>query len=566
MDTETALPTGAQWITRFLEARGVHRVAGIPGGAILPLYRALADASIDHVLTRHEQGAGFVAQGMARVSGRAGVCIATSGPGLTNLLTALADAHADSVPLVAIVGQVPRALRGTDAFQEVDTAALVESISKTCIAIHDAAGLPEWMHEAFRIAESGRPGPVVIELPKDLQTARVPNADTSPRTSCTPVMPLNGELLHRAAKMIDCARQPLLYLGGGSRGAYPHARHLAERSDIPVATTLMALGALPHGHPLALGMLGQHGARSTNHPIDECDLLIAVGARFDDRVTGRVDTFAPRARVIHIDIDPREHGKIRRPELALEADASKALAGLAARTTIVERSSWRARIETLRARDRAHPAAPADQLAPQTLIRACAAALGPDAIVTTDVGQHQMWVAQHYPFARPDRWLTSGGLGTMGFGLPAAIGAALAEPGSRVLCVSGDGSLLMNAQELATLAERGLDVKIVVMDNGGLGLVRQQQALFYEQRYSASGYARTTDLCALARAYGVTAIDLDGEAEPESALAKALAAPGPVLVRAPIDPDARVLPMVPAGASNTEPVDYDAVSELVESC
>lgn len=566
MDTENALPTGAQWITRFLEARGVRRVAGIPGGAVLPLYRALADAGIDHVLTRHEQGAAFVAQGMARVSGRAAVCIATSGPGLTNLLTALADAHADSVPLVAIVGQVPLALRGTNAFQEVDTTALVESISKSCIAIRDAAGLPEWMHEAFRIAESGRPGPVVIELPKDLQTAPVPNIDTSPRTPATPAVSLDGELLNQAATMIDRARQPLLYLGGGCRGAYEHARQLAERSDIPVATTLMALGALPHGHPLALGMLGQHGARSTNHAINECDLLIAVGARFDDRVTGRADTFAPRARVIHIDIDPREHGKIRRPELALEADAGEVLAGLAARATIVERNSWRARIETLRAQDRTHPAAPAGQLAPQDLIRACAAALGPDTIVTTDVGQHQMWVAQHYPFARPDRWFTSSGLGTMGFGLPAAIGAALAEPDSRVLCVSGDGSLLMNAQELATLAERGLDVKIVVMDNGGLGLVRQQQALFYEQRYSASGYARTTDLCALARAYGVTAIDLDGEAEPEAALVKALTARGPVLVRAPIDPDARVLPMVPAGASNTEPVDYDAVSELVESC
>lgn len=556
MDTDTDSPTGAQWITRLLEARGVRRVAGIPGGAVLPLYRALADAGIDHVLTRHEQGAGFVAQGMARVSGRAGVCIVTSGPGLTNLLTALADARADSVPMVAIVGQVPRALRGTDAFQEVDTAALVGSVTKACIEICEPDGLPGWMHEAFRVAESGRPGPVVVELPKDLQTATVPDADVATPDHAPPQPPDSASLADAAA-MIDHARRPLLYLGGGSRGASTHARALAERGDIPVVTSLMALGALPGGHPLALGMLGQHGARSTNRAIDECDLLIAVGARFDDRATGRTDAFAPDARVIHIDIDPREHGKIRHPELAIAADAGAALRALAGRVAACRRTAWRARIATLREQDRAPPVAPPGRLSPDALVRACAAALGPDAVLTTDVGQHQMWVAQHYPFTRPDRWLTSGGLGTMGFGLPAAIGAALAEPVARVLCVSGDGSLLMNAQELATLAERDLDVTVLVMDNGGLGLVRQQQALFFDRRYSASGYARGTDLCALARAYGVPAIDLGAEDDAAAALAAALATPGPKLVRAPIDADARVLPMVPAGAANIAPVDYD---------
>ena len=556
MDTETASPTGAQWITRFLEARGVQRVAGIPGGAVLPLYRALADAGIDHVLTRHEQGAGFVAQGMARASGRAGVCIVTSGPGLTNLLTALADARADSVPMVAIVGQVPRALRGTDAFQEVDTAALVASVTKACVEIRDPDDLPGWMHEAFRVAESGRPGPVVVELPRDLQTAAVPDADVTTPERAAP-QPPDPAALAEAAAMIDRARRPLLYLGGGSRAASAHARALAERGDIPAVTSLMALGALPADHPLALGMLGQHGARSTNRAIDECDLLIAVGARFDDRATGRTDAFAPDARVIHVDIDPREHGKIRRPELAIAADAGAALRALAGRVSACRRTAWRARIATLREQDRAAPGAPPGLLAPDALVRACAAALGPDAVVTTDVGQHQMWVAQHYPFTRADRWLTSGGLGTMGFGLPAAIGAALAAPDAPVLCVSGDGSLLMNAQELATLAERDLDVTILVMDNGGLGLVRQQQALFYDRRYSASGYARGTDLCALARAYGVRAIDLAAADDPASALSAALAARGPTLVRAPVDPDARVLPMVPAGAANTAPVDHE---------
>ncbi len=549
--------TGAELITRYLETQGVKQVVGIPGGALLPLYRALADSRLQHVLARHEQGAGFIAQGMARVSGRAGVCLATSGPGVTNTITAIADAKADSVPLVCIAGQVPRALIGTDAFQEVKTGHLVDTITKAHFEVRAAEDLVDLLPEAFRIAESGRPGPVLLDVPKDVQTERLrldrlPEAVTPQRAPAP-----DPVLIAQAAAMIARAQKPVLYLGGGVTQARAHetARALAERAALPTTTTLMALGTLPYDHPLALGMLGMHGARGSNLAIEECDLLIAIGARFDDRATGRADRFCPHAQIIHIDADPRELNKLRRADLAIEADAGAALRALLHAVTAQQRPSWLTRVASLRL---AHPLQlPGDDDArrPYGLVRAVAERAGADAIITTDVGQHQMWVAQRYPFTRSHHWLTSGGLGTMGFGLPAAIGAALARPYGQTVCFSGDGSLLMNAQEMATLAELQLDVKIVVMDNAALGLVHQQQALFYQRRHCASQYLQPPSLCLLAQAYGIAAIDLGAARDADAALDAAFAQPGPMLIRAPISVHEHVLPMVVPGAANTEAID-----------
>ena len=552
--------TGAQLIIGFLERRGTDVVVGIPGGTVLPLYRALADSGLRHILARHEQGAAFIAQGLARISGRAGVCFATSGPGMTNLVTALADAKADSIPLVCITGQVPRALIGTDAFQEMPTGRIVESITKACFEVRNAADLPDLLVEAFRLAESGRPGPVVLDVPKDVQAESIELADWPDAAAPQPVVGIDGLAIEHAARMIAAAQRPVLYLGGGvtQARAQAAAQALAERAGLPTTTTLMALGSLPPDHPLALGMLGMHGARYTNLVLDECDLLIAIGARFDDRATGRLDRFCARARVIHIDADPRELGKLRRPELAIHADAGVALRALAEAVTPALRPEWLARVGELR---RAYPLPlPGldDVRRPYGLIRAVADVVGSQAAITTDVGQHQMWVAQSYPFTRADRWLSSGGLGTMGFGLPAAIGAALARPDAPVICFTGDGSLLMNIQELGTLAELGLDVKVVVLDNAALGLVPQPQRLFYESRHAGAHYARPADFCAIAQGFGVAACDLGvaaNAAHARKALIAALRAPGPQLIRAPVAVEEMVLPMVAPGAGNTEVVE-----------
>lgn len=551
---------GAELITRFLEARmdaigpAAGLVAGIPGGAVLPLYRALADSRLTHVLARHEQGAAFIAQGVARTTGRAGVCLVTSGPGATNAVTALADAKADSVPLVCFAGQVPRALIGSDAFQEVRTGHIVDSLTKAHFEIRAAEDLVELLPEAFRIAESGRPGPVLIELPKDVQTERLRLAALPRPLAPQPAAAPDAAAIAKAAAMLARAQRPVLYLGGGivQARAQALAQAFAEHAGLPATTTLMALGALPPAHPLALGMLGQHGARATNLVLDECDLLLAVGCRFDDRATGRLDRFAPQAALIHIDADPRELGKLRAPQLAIEADAALALRALLDAVVPQPRAEWRARVTRLR---REHPlprAGEDDARTPQGLIRAVAAAAPREAAVATDVGQHQMWVAQHYPFAANAPWLTSGGLGSMGFGLPAAIGAALALPRAGAVCFTGDGSLLMSVQELATLAELRAEVKIVVLDNAALGLVRQQQSLFYDGRHSGSLYRHPPSLCAIAEAFGVPAVDLGFVRDPVRALREAFAQPGPMLVRAPIAAEEMVLPMVVPGGANVE--------------
>lgn len=547
--------TGAQLMVRLLERQGVRTVAGIPGGAILPFYDAMsASEQIRHVLARHEQGAGFMAQGMARVSGVPQVCIASSGPGATNLVTAIADACLDSIPMVVITGQVPQAMIGTDAFQEVDIYGITVPITKHNFLVRSAQELLEVIPDAFRIAMSGRPGPVLIDVPKDVQNQLITVDELPPPAVADATPQLDMEAIEAAARMINEAEQPVLYLGGGvvSSGAAPLAVQLAEQGGLPTTMTLMALGAMPMDHPLSIGMLGMHGARYTNFVLEEADVLICVGARFDDRAIGRAAQFCPNAKVVHIDIDPSELHKIKTAHVAIHANVKCALEALLPRIQVALRKRWLSHVESLKTR---FPMQFPGQDDPRThygLIQAVAGALDDRAIIATDVGQHQMWVAQAYPFRRPRQWLTSGGLGTMGFGLPTAIGAALAEPERTVVCFTGDGSFKMNIQELATLAEEGLNVKIVLMNNNALGLVYQQQKLFYGQRLFASKYRTEPDFVKIAEGFGVPAVDLDKVDNPRAALAEALHAPGPCLIHATIDREQFVYPMVPPGAANTE--------------
>jgi acetolactate synthase I/II/III large subunit len=546
--------TGAELIVRLLEINRITTVAGIPGGANLPLYDALGASSIRHVLTRHEQGAGFVAQGMARASGRPAVCLGTSGPGATNLLTAIADAKLDSIPIVAITGQVPRAMIGTDAFQEIDTYGLTVPITKHNFLVRSARDLLEVIPDALRIASSGRPGPVVVDVPKDVQTEAVEIDHLPAPVRPNPPPRFGASEIGRAAELINESQRPLLLVGAGviAAEASSKLRRLIERASIPTAATLLALGALPYDHPLFLGMVGMHAARFTNLLLDECDLLIGLGVRFDDRATGKAAEFCPRAKILHIDIDPSELGKIKEPAVGLTADVGEALSALEPLIEIKPRTEWIRHMRALRERYPLMVPGADDPLRPYGIIRHAAALLPEDAIVTSDVGQHQMWVAQAYPFTRPRQWLTSGGLGTMGFGMPAAIGAALAAPDRTVACFSGDGSLLMNLQELATAAEQQVTVKIILLNNSHLGLVRQQQHLFYGKRYCASRFVAQTDFVAIARGFGIPAVDLCEARDPVAALEQAIKRSGPCLVNVPIAPEENVYPMVPPGGANRD--------------
>lgn len=551
--TETL--SGAQIAVRLLERQGIRLVTGYPGGAILPIYDALGQSTmIRHVLARHEQGAGFIAQGMARVSGEVAVCMASSGPGATNLLTAITDAKLDSIPLVAITGQVPKAQIGTDAFQEVDTYGLSIPITKHNFLVSSTEELLEVIPRAFTIAASGRPGPVLIDIPKDVQSHTIEVANWPEPGRRMQQAPADGMALAEAASLIAAAQRPLLYLGGGviHAGAAQLAVELAEKANLPTVMTLMALGAMPVDHPLSLGMLGQHGAPCTNLALEECDLLIAVGARFDDRATGKVAAFCPQAKIIHIDIDPAELDKIKTAHVGIIADVGEALSRLLPMVPENLRKTWGDRINVLKT---THPQPLPGLNDPRShfgLIKMVAACLDDDAIITTDVGQHQMWVAQAYPLRRSRQWLTSGGLGTMGFGVPAAIGAALAAPDRTVVCFTGDGSILMNIQELVTAAEQRVNIKIVLMNNAVLGLVHQQQTLFYGQRLFASEFEVLPDFVAVAQALGIAAIDLDTAVNPCAALADVFARPGPCLIHAGIDAGQKVYPMVPPGAANRD--------------
>ncbi|MCM7169976.1 acetolactate synthase large subunit [Enterobacter quasiroggenkampii] len=547
--------TGAQLIVHLLERQGITTVAGIPGGTVLPLYDALSQSTqIRHVLARHEQGAGFIAQGMARTQGKPAVCMACSGPGATNLVTAIADARLDSIPLICITGQVPSSMIGTDAFQEVDTYGISIPITKHNYLVRDIAELPQVISDAFRIAQSGRPGPVWIDIPKDVQTAEI-EIDVLPEPGeRAPAPAFSAESVRDAAAMINAAKRPVLYLGGGVINAADEIRQFAEKANLPTTMTLMALGMLPKAHPLSLGMLGMHGARSTNYILQEADLLIVMGARFDDRAIGKTEQFCPNAKIIHVDIDRAELGKIKQPHVAIQGDVAEVLAQLIPQTDATDRADWRQLVADLQ---REFPGAiptEGDPLSHYGLINAVAACVDDSAIITTDVGQHQMWTAQAYPLNRPRQWLTSGGLGTMGFGLPAAVGAALANPDRKVICFSGDGSLMMNIQEMATAAENQLDVKIILMNNEALGLVHQQQSLFYKQGVFAATYPGMINFMQIAAGFGLHTCDLNAEEDAHAALQAAISRPGPALIHVRIDPEQKVYPMVPPGAANTEMV------------
>ena len=551
--TETL--TGAQITVRLLERQGIRTVAGIPGGAILPIYDALGQSTeIHHVLARHEQGAGFMAQGMARATGMPAVCLASSGPGATNLLTAIADAKLDSIPLVAITGQVPKAMIGTDAFQEVDTYGLSIPITKHNFLVSSAEELLEVLPRAFQIAASGRPGPVLIDIPKDVQTQAIEIGQWPDPGRALPAPTADPEQIEQVAAMINAAERPILYLGGGvvHSGASTAAIELAEKASLPTVMTLMALGTMPVDHPLSLGMLGMHAARYTNFLLDECDLLIAVGARFDDRATGKVAAFCPQAKIIHIDIDPAELDKIKTAHIGIAADISEALGQLLPAVLENERKIWVDRSNQLKAEFPLDMTGADNPRSHFGLIQSVAACLDDEAIIATDVGQHQMWVAQAYPLRRPRQWLTSGGLGTMGFGVPAAIGAALAERERTVVCFTGDGSIMMNIQELVTAAEENVNIKIVLMDNATLGLVHQQQTLFYGERLFASQFRSSPDFIKIAQGFGIAAVDLDSSTNPCATLMEAISRPGPCLIHASIDADQKVYPMVPPGAANRD--------------
>jgi len=550
-------PTGAQWVVSALKEHGVTTVYGYPGGAIMPLYDALYDSPVRHVLTRHEQGAALAAIGHARATGQVGVCIATSGPGATNLITGLADALLDSVPVVAITGQVAAPLIGTDAFQEVDVLGLSLACTKHSYLVRDAADLPRVMTEAFELARSGRPGPVLVDITKDVQLARVPAAHerqgglgASP-AACGMGLSTKDADVDATRELIRSASRPVLYVGGGvvTASAVAELRFLARETAIPTTTTAKALGTLERGHPWHLGMLGMHGNAAANLAVQECDLLIAVGTRFDDRVTGDPTRFAPDAKVIHLDVDAAEVGKVRHADVRLLGDLRSLLPRLAVPTDL---APWHARVRDLVDRHRWRYDHPGPGIYAPTLLKHLADTMPARTVITTDVGQHQMWACQHVAVDDPRDFVTSGGLGTMGFGLPAAIGAQLSRPADTVVCITGDGSIMMNVQELATLGRYRLPVKILLLDNQRLGMVRQWQELFFDGRYSETILDDNPDFVALAAAFGIRCRHITTADEMADGVADLLAAPGAFLLHVSIDAEENLWPLVPPGASNSD--------------
>lgn len=547
--------TGAELTVHILEQHGISIVAGIPGGAALPLYDAFARSkTIRHVLARHEQGAGFIAQGMARASGKPGVCLASSGPGATNLITAIADAKLDSIPLICITAQVSTAMIGTDAFQEVDTYGISIPVTKHNFLVRNIADLPHVMSEAFRIATSGRPGPVWVDIPKDVQLAKIELDAPYQPTAIAPEPEIPQTTVAAALEMLAQSTAPILYFGGGiiTGEASELAVRFAEKADAPVVTTLMGLGTIPTDHPLYLGMLGMHGTRATNYVMEKADLLFVMGARFDDRAIGKASEFCPNAKVVHIDIDNAELGKIRRPELEIQGDVKTFLTSLNAQIAQASRQEWNTYVNHMKQEFPLQTPDIDDPLSHYGLIRACAQVASGEVHVVTDVGQHQMWVAQSYPLDTPRQLLTSGGLGTMGFGLPAAIGAALQKPDATILCFTGDGSIMMNIQELATAVEEKTNLKVILMNNNALGLVHQQQELFYGKNLFASGYRHEVDFLKIAEGFGFHTVDLNTQADPVKALEDAIQTPGPAFIHARIDVNEKVYPMVAPGAANTD--------------
>lgn len=556
--------TGAQILCAALEQEGVEVLFGYPGGTIMPFYDALSSSRLRHVLVRHEQAAAHAADGYARVTGRVGVCVATSGPGATNLVTGIATAFMDSVPMVAITGQVARRLIGTDAFQETDIIGVTHPITKHSIQVTSVERLAEAVHEAFAIARGGRPGPVLIDVPKDVQQAI--GAAPEPWAPAEPPQPATdahfAQAIRRAAAMIDQAERPVILAGHGVTisGAYAELRAFAEKTGAPVVTTLLGISAFPESHPLAVGMPGMHGRASVNHAIHDSDVIIAVGMRFDDRVTGIPQRFAPHARIIHIDIDPTEMGKVFQPDEPIVADARRALEALTSAVTANEHDRWVASIgarhdervsDSMRQPDAPKSADETRAPEPAAILAAIRAATDGRAVIVSDVGQHQMWAARHYGYDTPNTHLSSGGLGTMGYALPAAMGAAIGRPGEPVWVVAGDGGIQMNIQELATIVAHGLPIKVAIFNNGYLGMVRQWQEFFHDRNYSETRISGP-DYEKLAEAYGATGYQVRDANAVTAAVERAMSADGPVIIDFVIEQEANVYPMVAQGKPNIE--------------
>jgi len=549
--------TGARLVVEALERLGVEIVFGYPGGAIMPVYDALTGARFRHILVRHEQGAAFAADAYARVTGKPGVCLATSGPGATNLITGIANAMMDSVPLVAITGNVSSPLMGTDAFQEIDILGCTLPIVKHSWIVRDPADIPAVFAEAFHVATSGRPGPVLIDLPKDVQVGAAAAAGSS-QPPPEPARRIDPAQLRRAESAIGAAQRPLLYIGGGVRiaGAAEEVRAFARATGIPAAATLQGLGVLPNDWPGFLGMLGMHGLRAANEAVQQSDLLIVLGARFDDRATGKLSAFAPHARVIHIDIDAAEIGKLRTAHIPIAGDVKTALQQLQPRRPNI--AAWREQCIEAAAQYAFRYDAPGDGVYAPALLTELSERAGDKFVAACDVGQHQMWAAQHCRFASPEAHLTSGGLGAMGYGLPAGIGAKLARPDAHVVTISGDGSFAMNIQELATLKRYGIALKIVLLDNSALGLVRQWQELFFAKNFSEIDLSDNPDFVGVAQAFGVGAFRISRREEVSAGIERLLAAEGPCLAHVIIDPRENVWPLVPPGKSNSDMMHGDA--------
>lgn len=564
--------TGAQIIVKLLEQQNIKTVAGIPGGSVLPLYDELVRSSINHVLVRHEQAAGFLAQGMARTTGLPAVCIATSGPGAMNLLTAIADARSDSIPLVAITGQVNTSLIGTDAFQEADTFGLSFPITKHSILVKSAKDLLTAIPQAFAIASSGRCGPVLVDVPRDVQLETIsfeswPECGIKDNHSARfrTVGENLAKAIDKSASMLLDSKKPVIFAGGGCNSplASKGIKELQKIFEFPVVTSLMGIGCFPASSSLNLGMVGMHGSMAANTAMHDADVILAMGVRFDDRATGVISKFCPNAKIIHVDIDAAEVNKIFQSSVAVISDVESFLPALVCAlkekldnskddAKIQERKSWAESLAKIHQTDKERINNPGRFISSIPSLAQSAGINPNDIIVTTDVGQHQMWTAQYYPIENARQLLTSGCLGTMGFGLPSAIGAALANPDKRVICFSGDGSIMMNVQEMATLAEQNLDVTIIVLDNGALGMVRQQQEILFDKNYSASIYSKSPNLMKIAEGFGIEAVDV--YTPNWNKIAFPPKGSGPRFVHCPIEMAELVLPFVPAGKANIEAI------------
>lgn len=546
--------TGAQILVECLKKEGVEILFGYPGGKVISIYDALYQDNFSHIINRHEQGAVHAADGYARATGKPGVCLATSGPGATNLVTGLATAYMDSVPVIAFTGQVSTALLGRDTFQEADITGITMPITKHNYLVRNVADLPRVIKEAFHIATTGRPGPVLIDLPNDISDGKTkfsyPEKVSLP--GYKPTYNGNFKQIKAMASALHKAEKPILYIGGGTTlsGAEQELLELAEKTQIPVATTLMGMAAFPSRHRLALGMLGMHGTVAANYAVTECDLLVAIGARFDDRVTGKVETFAPQAKIVQVDIDPAEIGKNVPVDIPIVGDIKKVLTDLLPLVIPGDTSAWLAKTSAWKEKYPLSYERNEKYIAPQEVVETLSELTKGEAIICTEVGQHQMWVAQYYQFTKARSFLTSGGLGTMGYGLPAAIGAQIGRPDQLVINVAGDGSLQMNIQELATIAAYHLPVKVILLNNSYLGMVRQWQEHFYAKRYSGT-FLENPDFIKLAEAYGIKGFLLNESEKIKHVLAEALGVSGPVLVDCRVNPEENVFPMVPPnGAIN----------------